>query len=79
MERDYQTYDDVKRSLQDLPMTWYPALIAAIVEAAYNKGVFVDLNGASNLIKQFEQNRPVLPAKEHRKATIIACQKAKKL
>ena len=79
MERDYETYEDLKRNLQDLPATWYPALIVAMVEAAYSKRVFVDLNGASNLIRQFEQQRPVLPAKEHRKETIKALQHAKKL
>ena len=50
----YDNYNDLKRGLKNLPMTWYPALILEMVRAAYKKNVYIP-GGASINIKQFEQ------------------------
>lgn len=46
-------YQALANFLSDLPMTWYPALILTMVEAAYRKNVFKK-NGCSKTIKDLE-------------------------
>ncbi len=47
-------YEDLRTQLGQLPSTWYPDLIRALVEAAYKKNVFVP-GGASRLVHGFEK------------------------
>lgn len=47
-------YENLRSKLGELPPTWYPDLIRALVEAAYRKNVFVP-GGASRLIQGFEK------------------------
>lgn len=54
----YKDYDDLRDSLQKLPMTWYPALIKTMIEAAYHKKVFIK-GGASNFVKKIEKEQGV--------------------
>lgn len=46
-------YTKLREHLTNLPMTWYPDLIRAVVLAAYDKGVFVP-GGASEYVKGIE-------------------------
>jgi len=49
----YRDYEGLRDGLRNLPMTWYPDLIATMVRAAYRKGVFKE-GGASQFIHQRE-------------------------
>ena len=51
---NYDDYNDLKKGLKNLPMTWYPSLIREMIKAAYRKGVYLP-GGASKNIKQAEQ------------------------
>jgi hypothetical protein len=48
------SYSDLETRLRDLPMTWYPALIKTMVEAAISKGVFLP-GGATEFVRKIEQ------------------------
>lgn len=48
-------YEDLRAYLSDLPMTWYPDLIRAMVEAAYKKEVFVRPQGCSTMVQNWEK------------------------
>lgn len=47
-------YEELRRGLSNLPMTFYPDLIRAMVEAAYQKNVFLD-GGASVFVQNVEK------------------------
>jgi hypothetical protein len=47
-------YEELRTALGDLPATWYPDLIRAMVEAAYKKQVFKPA-GASYFVRNVEQ------------------------
>lgn len=47
-------YEQIVQSLRNLPMTWYPALIVEMIEAAHNKKVFKD-GGATSLARSVEK------------------------
>jgi hypothetical protein len=49
-------YESLRSALSNLPDTWYPDLLRAMVNAAYSKNVFVE-GGASTLVKKFEKER----------------------
>lgn len=54
----FDTYEELRGYLVNLPMTWYPDLIIHMVGAAYRKDVFVP-GGASRLIEKLEKkNEP---------------------
>lgn len=48
------SYEDLRRSLENLPETWYPDLIRAMVQAAIRKGVFEE-GGASQFVARVEK------------------------
>lgn len=48
-----RNYEQLRYELKKLPMTWYPDLIRALVEAAYEKNVFVP-NHASVFVQLIE-------------------------
>ena len=51
MKKDpFESYEERAEYLKNLPMTWYPALIITMVEAAYEKKVFVKPDGASKFV-----------------------------
>ncbi len=56
----FMSYEALKEKIQSLPATWYPALIAATVQAALKKKVFLK-DGATKLVArveaEFEQGR----------------------
>ena len=47
------TFKDLEELLADLPMTWYPTLIAVMVKTAITRKVF-KLNHAHIYVKQVE-------------------------
>ncbi len=47
-------YEDLRAELENLPFTWYPDLIRAIVTAAIRKGVFVK-RGATRFVRELER------------------------
>lgn len=49
-------YEVLRDYLGQLPQTWYPDLIRAMVEAAYEKDVFVRPHGGSRLIRRIEKD-----------------------
>jgi hypothetical protein len=52
--RACSNYEELREGLVELPMTWYPNLIEAMVMAAYEKEVF-KAGKASEFIKCFEK------------------------
>ena len=50
----FKDFEDLQKGLKDLPMTWYPQLLADIVEAAYAKNVYLN-GGASRHIANLEK------------------------
>lgn len=50
----FESYEDLVAYLREQPMTWYPALIVEMVEAAYKKKVFLP-GGASTIIAKWEE------------------------
>ena len=48
------SYEELRAKLEDLPMTWYPDLIRAMVLAGYRKRVWQPF-GASRFIQGVEQ------------------------
>lgn len=57
------SYDETVEIVSGLPATWYPAILATLVHAAYAKKVFVP-GGASKLVKSYE-NSPTAAASGH--------------
>ncbi len=53
IKKAWDTYSELKTTLEGLPSTWYPALIGAMVNAAYSRPVFVP-GGASRYIGNLE-------------------------
>lgn len=51
------SYEDLRKSLGELPVTWYPDLIRAMVQAAIKKGVFLK-GGATRFVAQVEKDAP---------------------
>ena len=49
-------YEELRAELGNLPSTWYPDLIKALVEAAYKKKVF-NPGGVSTMIKALEDDK----------------------
>lgn len=47
------SYKELEEELKNLPMTFYPALIAIMIESAIDKKVFVE-GGATNFVKRIE-------------------------
>ncbi len=52
-----RSYEEVEAALRALPRTWYPALLAAIVEASAAKGVWAP-GGAALLVEKVERRCP---------------------
>jgi len=52
------TFNELKKELEQAPMTWCPALIKALVEAAIAKGCFRP-GGAARFVKHIEEDAPV--------------------
>jgi hypothetical protein len=50
----FENYEELRSYLEDLPLTWYPDLLRAMVEAAYNKDVFMP-GGASKFVEHIER------------------------
>lgn len=48
------SYDELRDALGRLPMTWYPALIRAMVEASLAKGVWLPMMGAGAFVESVE-------------------------
>jgi hypothetical protein len=46
---DNINYEELRAGLMNLPDTWYPDLIRALVEASYKKGVWKP-NGCSTFV-----------------------------
>lgn len=46
-------YDEIKKELEDLPTTWHPALLKALVESAVKKHVFL-AGGLTSFVRQVE-------------------------
>jgi len=51
----YKDYNDLKKELKNLPITWYPTLIIEMAKTAYKRKAFVVPGGASRLIKELEE------------------------
>jgi hypothetical protein len=49
-------YESLRKEVCDQPTTWYPDLIRAMIEAAYDKNVFVE-GGVSVLVAKIEKER----------------------
>ena len=58
--KDGVDYETLRSELQDLPMTWYPDLIRAMVQAAYAKKVF-KVGGASYFVRNLEKGALFIP------------------
>jgi hypothetical protein len=48
------SYEEIKKEIQGMPATWYPAMLAATVQAALEKKVFLK-GGASKLVALVER------------------------
>ena len=44
---EYDDYEDFKSTLENLPLTWYPALLIIIIELVIDKKIF---NGKKGLM-----------------------------
>lgn len=51
-------YHDIKDSLKDLPMTWYPDLLKTIVEESIRKKVFQSPETLVNFVKKITEKEP---------------------
>ena len=51
---DNLTYNELRQELKELPMTWYPDLITAMIEASYEKKVFIK-GKASTFVRNIEK------------------------
>lgn len=49
-----QNYESLRQELSELPMTWYPDLIRAMIEAAIKKKVFLK-GGATRFVRDVEK------------------------
>lgn len=49
-------YEQLREALSKLPMTWYPDLIRAMVEASLEKGTWHPMMGASGFVHKVEQD-----------------------
>ena len=49
----FEHYDDLRSFLEGLPITWYPDLVRAMVQASYRMGVW-NPKGASRFISDVE-------------------------
>lgn len=54
------TYDELNSELQNLPQTWYPALLLVMVEAAISKRVFVR-GGVTRFVHSIEDKVATSP------------------
>jgi hypothetical protein len=54
MSDPFDNYEELRSYLSDIPLTWYPDLIRALVEAAYKKKVFVEKR-ASRFVEKVEK------------------------
>ena len=52
----FDSYEELRKELQNLPTTWYPVLIETMVKASYEKKVWV-ASGASTFIKAVEKKK----------------------
>lgn len=49
-------YEQLREALSKLPMTWYPDLIRAMIEAAMDKGAFHPMLGVSRFAASVERD-----------------------
>lgn len=49
----FSEWEKFVKEIENLPTTWYPALILEMVKAAYGKNVFLP-GGASRIVQQME-------------------------
>ena len=56
VSQNLTSYTDLRHTLSNLPLTWYPDLIRALVTEAYRLNVFVRPHGCSTLVKGIEEN-----------------------
>lgn len=49
-------YEELRKELQNLPMTWYPDLIRAMVLASLDKGAWAPIMGASRFVESIEKD-----------------------
>lgn len=52
-QAEYESFEEAVQFIRGLPMSWCPALLAHMVEAAYEKKVFVP-GGASSFVHKVE-------------------------
>jgi hypothetical protein len=50
MEKKYKSYEDVRNSLNNIPITWYPALLIHLLEIVIDKKIFNDRYGLKKFI-----------------------------
>lgn len=48
----YDDYEDLKRGLKELPITWYPALLVIILETVIEKEVFIGRFALLGLVRK---------------------------
>lgn len=50
-------YVEIEALIGDLPATWYPALLAHMIEAAYSRKtkIFAEPDGASRFVRGIEE------------------------
>jgi hypothetical protein len=48
------SFEDIEMMVRYLPLTWYPALLIAVIEAAYAHNVFLN-GGASKVAARVEK------------------------
>lgn len=52
------TYEDLEKELRNLPDTWYPAMIAILVETSHKKKIWIKggvQNYVNNVVKRLEE------------------------
>lgn len=54
MDEHFKDYEELDAYLKEMPMTWYPALIKTMIEAAHAKKVF-RVGRAHHFVKAIEE------------------------
>jgi hypothetical protein len=47
-------YEELKKELQKVPITWIPALLIILAEQGYKRGTFLP-GGVSQMLRKFEE------------------------
>ena len=66
-------YNDIKKTIEEMPQTWFPALLKLMVEKSYEKEVWNDRGGCSSFVSKMEAKISYTPPPEDDHKVLLTC------